>query len=98
MTKQFERAQRLAKQAEQRYRAAMVAFANTTDGLSFLEYWMERCAVNAKAGSRDPLEIMYESGVRDIGVEMVNDFTAARPDAVAVIVQQRATEEKVRNG
>lgn len=95
--KQVAEGQRIERARAKRYRDALARLANTPDGEVLFEQIAERARFFATSFSRDPMEMAHAEGKRTVGLMFLEDWLLARPDALAVLLQKRATEEKRSN-
>jgi hypothetical protein len=90
-------AKRREKDTALRVRDAIERLANTQDGQTFFTHMVEEAGIYRVSFDSDAMQMAFREGRRDFGLWFVAQWLLGRPDAMAVLLQQRALEEK-RNG
>jgi hypothetical protein len=91
--KQVENAERIEREQAKNYAEALERIAATQDGAAVFAVIVERAGFFRTSFDTDALVMAHNEGRRSFGTELLNDWLAAKPDAMAVLLTARVAQE-----
>lgn len=99
-SQQIKRAAQQEKLRERQYLADCAEIINLPSGAGerFFWAWLEHCGVLQTVYAPESNRMYFNAGRRDVGLKLVADMTAAKPSALADILQKAVIQENKDNG